>query len=565
MLTSAAAAWLTAHAASGQCVSWSAPENVSQISNRFNVDGNVAIDSSGKVHLVYQSFLDASGDNHYIHNVSGSWSSPVNLGSMNGKGSAPKIVITPDDQLHAFYGRNNLYWRTKPVIGGSWSAAVEVAVNPTGGNFIEGITVDAEGGIYLLYGHLFDSSAPARNGIYGRYKPPGGAWQATELVYGNSDDGNWPRGTDIMARGTTLWVGIEVDDNVYFKKKLATGVWPAGKGTLLQTDAGALTFAFSPVSPEMVALYQQDIGCGADPCEQAPWFEVYAKSTFDDGATWSAAVSVSGGQDDIDRTPSGAFDAGGNLHVVWEGFCCDHRLRMRYRGRNNGLWDASITRFTDDVGGHIPHSLQTLGNSLFMSFSNADTNIGLYDVMFTTAVGSQPRISVSTAGLSRTVFSHSSLPDDAIQLANTCPGELNYTLTDNAGWLSVAPASGSSSGETDVITISYPGVSSLAAGIHHAAVTITGNAVNSPQTIQIQLRVQTVRPDFDGDGDVDQTDFGHLQTCLSGPNVAQMEADCFDTRLDADQDVDSDDLGLLLNCYSGANLTANGACAALYP
>src|SRR5206468_2479557 len=109
-----------------------APENLSNISNMYNVDGNLAVDSSGYVHLIFQSFNAPNGQNYYVTNQSGSWSAPQALGSMSDKGSSPKIVITPDNQLHVFFGKNNLYWRTKPVTGGSWSAAQEVAINPTG-------------------------------------------------------------------------------------------------------------------------------------------------------------------------------------------------------------------------------------------------------------------------------------------------------------------------------------------------------------------------------------------------------------------------------------------------
>lgn len=191
----------------GQCLSWSPPTNVSHDAGHSAVDGNLAIDPSGKVHLVYQSFLDDYGETFYVTDMSGNWSWPQSLGSHGGKGSAPKIVITPDNMLHVFYGKGNLYWRTTPIDGGQWSSPAQIDVNPGGGSFIQQVTVDEAGGVYFMYGHLFDSSAPMRNGIYGRYKPLGEAWNATELVYGRKQGlethANSPRGR-IVPQNTEL-------------------------------------------------------------------------------------------------------------------------------------------------------------------------------------------------------------------------------------------------------------------------------------------------------------------------------------------------------------------------
>lgn len=66
--------------------------------------------------------------------------------------------------------------------------------------------------------------------------------------------------------------------------------------------------------------------------------------------------------------------------------------------------------------------------------------------------------------------------------------------------------------------------------------------------------------DFDLDGDVDMTDFGHMQACLSGSAVPQTEPDCWQTLLDVDDDVDTTDLNLFLGCLSGAGVPADPDC-----
>ncbi|MBP7935257.1 MAG: hypothetical protein KA354_11470 [Phycisphaerae bacterium] len=66
--------------------------------------------------------------------------------------------------------------------------------------------------------------------------------------------------------------------------------------------------------------------------------------------------------------------------------------------------------------------------------------------------------------------------------------------------------------------------------------------------------------DFDDDGDVDLSDFGHLQRCLSGREVPQTAAGCEDTPLDFDTDVDGDDVALFLECLSGAEIPGDPDC-----
>jgi hypothetical protein len=67
--------------------------------------------------------------------------------------------------------------------------------------------------------------------------------------------------------------------------------------------------------------------------------------------------------------------------------------------------------------------------------------------------------------------------------------------------------------------------------------------------------------DFDRDGDVDQSDFGHLQECLLGTAVEQTRPECADARLDADNDVDANDVVLFQRCLKGPNVPADPNCA----
>mgnify|MGYP002622932962 CR=1 FL=1 len=81
-------------------------------------------------------------------------------------------------------------------------------------------------------------------------------------------------------------------------------------------------------------------------------------------------------------------------------------------------------------------------------------------------------------------------------------------------------------------------------------------------TFTFTLLSATVPGDFDGDGDVDQTDFGHFQRCLTGPSTVQDDPTCIEALLDEDNDVDLDDFGLFQSCMSGPDVPGNVDCAA---
>jgi len=71
-----------------------------------------------------------------------------------------------------------------------------------------------------------------------------------------------------------------------------------------------------------------------------------------------------------------------------------------------------------------------------------------------------------------------------------------------------------------------------------------------------------VRGDSDGDGDVDQEDFGWFQSCLTGTAVPVADPECASASFDGDSDVDGNDLSIFRTCMSGPNIPAAAACVA---
>lgn len=78
-----------------------------------------------------------------------------------------------------------------------------------------------------------------------------------------------------------------------------------------------------------------------------------------------------------------------------------------------------------------------------------------------------------------------------LTVSNPTGGTLSWSLSDNAAWLSLSTASGTTTTETDSISASV-NLAGLAAGTYTAAITVTaGGATNTPQVIPVSLTVAT--------------------------------------------------------------------------
>ncbi len=86
----------------------------------------------------------------------------------------------------------------------------------------------------------------------------------------------------------------------------------------------------------------------------------------------------------------------------------------------------------------------------------------------------------------------SNAPAQTFKVWNSGGGTLSYSIAVDQGWLSCFPASGTSTGEHDSITVSYS-TASLSLGTYSAMITISDpGADNSPQTIPVSLTVRSI-------------------------------------------------------------------------
>lgn len=174
-----------------------------------------------------------------------------------------------------------------------------------------------------------------------------------------------------------------------------------------------------------------------------------------------------------------------------------------------------------------------------------------------------PIIAPGTHAITRTADYRENAGESGFTIANSGTGTLSYRLEHDTAWFDVQPKSGSSDGEQDAFTITFS-VDKLPIGLHAGMIRILDEgsvprASNSPQVITVTVRVKGVLPDFDHDGDVDQSDFGLLQACFTA-DAGPIAAGCLPTDMNGDGIVNQDDFGVFQACVSGEGRLADKTC-----
>jgi len=126
----------------------------------------------------------------------------------------------------------------------------------------------------------------------------------------------------------------------------------------------------------------------------------------------------------------------------------------------------------------------------------------------------------SPATLTQSCTQGSNAASQSFTVRNSGGGTLNYSITDDRFWLSCFPTSGTSTGETDTITVNYS-TSGLSAGTYYGWITITGGATNNPQNIVVILTVTAQVPisNISWTHVAYETPYGYVRITWNTPNV----------------------------------------------
>jgi len=159
-----------------------------------------------------------------------------------------------------------------------------------------------------------------------------------------------------------------------------------------------------------------------------------------------------------------------------------HTCTIDMRSNSNDIGGIAAINFTLALGRTAVYEYYTAANLL---------NPALV-VNGTVRVGEPtPRISVSPTSLTFTTVEGENPADKTLEVCNSGTGTLNWSLIDNAAWLSETPMSGSlAEDECGDVTVSVD-ASGLAAGDYSATITITGSA---EVEVAVSLHIESAVP-----------------------------------------------------------------------
>ena len=104
--------------------------------------------------------------------------------------------------------------------------------------------------------------------------------------------------------------------------------------------------------------------------------------------------------------------------------------------------------------------------------------------------------------------------------------------------------------ETYTISVGLTGPQ-LSLGLHSAILTVSDTGgLSPPATVTVNVTALGLPGDLDFDGDVDQSDFGRLQLCLTNAGIPVIPS-CANADLDGDLSVTQSDYSLFQRCLAG--------------
>jgi hypothetical protein len=223
----------------------------------------IAVDSSGNLHMVWESWVSAGGGRneiYYKRSTDGgtTWTSAQRL-TWTSSSIYPAIAIDSSGNLHVVWmdntpGNYEIYYKKSADGGATWTSAQRLTWT-LGDSWYPAIAVDSSGNLHVVY----RGNTPGNYEIYYKKSADGGAtWTSAQRLTWTS--------------GNSWHPAIAVD------------------------SSGNLHVVWDDYTPGN--------------------YEIYYKKGTNGGATWTSAqrLTVSSGSSII---PDIAVDSSGNLHIVW--------------------------------------------------------------------------------------------------------------------------------------------------------------------------------------------------------------------------------------------------------
>jgi len=321
-------------------------------------DPDVAVDSSGKVHIVWMDFLDGNFDIYYrnYNPSTDMWTPalslpPANISNISYYTSIEPSICTSQSGIHVVWEVDENIYYTSSSDGLIWS----YPANITGNSFFShspDIAKGASNTLHLVY--RFDKQIDPVTWNEETYyrKFDGSSWSPpTNLSNSTNTVSNYPKITSDSGAIYCVW---EEDLDVYFGS--------SADGTLWNTPQIASTNSYSPaIATGSTGNIHTAYASGAN---------IYYKN-YSSGS-WSAAETIveNSGQSD---EPAISVDSNSRAHVLWQDSTPT---------QNGDYWDTlfSVKQIVDTTPPTTPSGLSAnaiSSSQINLSWSPSADNVGV--------------------------------------------------------------------------------------------------------------------------------------------------------------------------------------------
>ncbi len=549
------------------------------VHNGQSYNGTISESLNGEIHVVLEDWAGSGPNVRWYKSANGGASFPSTQ-MLSGTNCAkhPHIVAygaSGGEMLMSYYRAGTTGGCDKSLYysrynGTSWTADLDTGSNSHSEYDCFGMARSPmDGSVYRSFDSDGDTFAMRRYA--------NSAWGSETTLFG----GSWPvrQHMAINASGKVMWVW---DSNDRIKAMSYT----PGLGISAIEDLGSGGYSGSC---DVCAIPGTDdfymvVARGGDNAH------VFGRRWT--GGAWQAEESVQNASlaNAFITFPSVTADVGGKIYCAWE-YWGSGKPQMWYTARDSfipaGPKGTVTGTVRDGLGVLLPNAAVSI-TGVGSAVANAS---GVYSLMAT--------LGTHTVNASKTFYAGQAV--SGVVVAENQTTTVNFTLTTTApgpiATLTVMPGNtvnqlswvGSSSvnyngARLRVSTTGYP--ASPNAGTHLADIGGTPNEISSFTHSNLsngttyyyavfayfqdasryyaagtsQSSVPFGPGDYDHDGDVDQGDFGHVQACLSGAFIMQIDPACQNVMFDLDNDVDETDVALWSACYSGPGMPADPHC-----
>jgi len=287
---------------------------------------DLAVDSSNKVHVVWQSdsnYGNSGNDMDIFYRCrssGGNWGPIEVVSQNNGASHVPTVAVDSSGVVHVAWHDDtwylgsgvdvDIFYRYKS--GGSWSSTQVISTGSVLGSWYPDLAIDSSDGVHIVwYDESYWTSSGVDYDIFYRDKPSGGSWGTRQLVSSGSNQHSYYPEVVVDSTGKVHVAWFENSDDVHYNSKPSGGSWGDVEVVSNEVNGGSHpAIGVDSSNTVHVAWHETDDygGSGSDK-------DIFYR--YKSGGSWSSTQVISTESTDTSWEPSLAVDSDDIVHIVW--------------------------------------------------------------------------------------------------------------------------------------------------------------------------------------------------------------------------------------------------------